>query len=115
MILARFNAAQNLLAAKLRDLPADVAEVRPDLDVWSAAQIGWHVAATNEWIAGVLIGSTPMAEPAAPGFSETLHAQTLPDKLKTFPAREPPAIVGRDSGWRSCAPAGSRCRRRLPP
>jgi hypothetical protein len=106
MILARFNASQNVFAAKLRDLPAAVAEERPDLDAWSAAQIGWHVAATNEWIAGVLIGSTPMAEPAAPGFSETLHAQTLPDKLKTFPALEPPAVVGRDSALEKLRASG---------
>jgi hypothetical protein len=108
MILARFNAAQNLLAAKLRDVPADLAEVRPDLDAWSAAQIGWHVAATNEWIAGVLIGTTPMAEPAAPGFSETLHAQSLPDKVKTFPALEPPAIVGRDSALEKLRASGQQ-------
>ena len=84
-ILARFNAAQNSLAAKLRDLPAHVAEERDDIDAWTAAQIGWHVATTNDWIAGVLIGTTPMAEPAAPGFRETLHMHPLPQRVKTAP------------------------------
>ena len=96
-ILARFNAAQDSIAAKLRDLPPHVAEEREDLDRWTAAQIGWHVATMNDWIAGVLIGTTPLAEPAAPGFRETVHMHALPDKLKTSPALEPPAIVGRDS------------------
>jgi len=96
-ILARFNAAQNLLASKLRDAPAPVAERRPDIDAWSAAQIGWHVAQTNDWVAGVLTGSIPMAEPAPPSFKETFHTKVLPEKLKTFPSLEPPAVVGRDS------------------
>lgn len=105
-ILARFNAAQNSLAAKLRDLPAHIAEERDDIDSWTAAQIGWHVATTNDWIAGVLIGTTPMAEPAAPGFRETIHMHPLPDKLKTSPALEPPAIVGRDSAMEKLRASG---------
>jgi hypothetical protein len=105
-ILARFNAAQNSLAARLRDLPAHVAEERDDIDTWTAAQIGWHVATTNDWIAGVLIGTTAMAEPAAPGFRETLHMHTLPEKIKTAPGLEPPAIVGRDSAMEKLRASG---------
>jgi hypothetical protein len=106
IILARFNATQNSLAAKLRDLPAHVAEERDDIDTWTAAQIGWHVATTNDWIASVLIGTTPMAEPAAPGFKETLHLMTLPEKIKTAPTLEPPAIVGRDSAMEKLRASG---------
>jgi hypothetical protein len=105
-ILARFNAAQNSLAARLRDLPARIAEERDDLDSWTAAQIGWHVATTNDWIASVLIGTTALAEPAAPGFKETLHLQVFPDRLKTSPALEPPAIVGRDSAMEKLRASG---------
>ncbi len=97
LVLARFNAAQNHLVGKLRDLPPAVAEERSDVDAWSAAQIGWHVALLNDWVAGILTGATAMAQPAAPDFKETLHTLTLPDKVKTFPALEPPAVVGRDS------------------
>jgi hypothetical protein len=97
LVLARFNAAQHDLVGKLRDLPAAVAEDRHDIDSWSAAQIGWHVALLNEWAAGIITGSTPMAEPAPPNFKETLHTLNLPDKVKTFPSLEPPAVVGRDS------------------
>jgi hypothetical protein len=108
LVLARFNAAQNHLVGKLREIPAGVAEERPDIDAWSAAQVGWHVALTNEWAAGVLTGSTPMAEPAAAGFKETLHALTLPDKLKTFPALEPPSMVGRDSALEKLRASGQQ-------
>jgi len=96
-ILARFNAAHTHLTNKLRDLPPRSAEQSPDIDVWSAAQVGWHVAQVNEWMAGVLTGSTPAAEPAPPGFAETFHMKVLPEKLKTPPSLEPPAVVGRDS------------------
>lgn len=96
-MLARFNAAQHHLVGRLRDLPAAVAEDRTDVDTWSAAQVGWHVALLNEWVAGIITGATPMAQPAAPDFKETLHTLVFPDKIKTLPALEPPAIVGRDS------------------
>jgi hypothetical protein len=106
LVLARFNAAQNNLVSKLRDMTAAAAEVRPDLDAWSAAQVGWHVALVNEWIAGVLTGATPMAEPAAPGFRETLHSLVLPDRMKTFPSLEPPPVVGRDSALEKLRASG---------
>lgn len=106
LVLARFNAAQNHLVAKLRDMLPSSAEERPDLDTWSAAQIGWHVALANDWIAGILTGATPMAEPAAPGFRETLHSLNMPDKLKTFPSLEPPAVVGRDSALEKLRASG---------
>ena len=63
-ILARFQSAHNALVGKLRELPPESAEKRPASEAWSAAQVGFHVATTNEWIAGVLDGSTPMAAPA---------------------------------------------------
>jgi hypothetical protein len=108
LVLARFNAAQNHLAGKLRDLPAGAAEERPDIDAWSAAQVGWHVAVTNEWIAGVLTGATPMAQPAPAGFKESAHALTVPDNIKTFPALEPPAVVGRDSALEKLRGSGQQ-------
>jgi hypothetical protein len=96
-ILARFNAAHTSLVNRLRDLPPGAAEQRPDDDCWSAAQIGCHVALTNEWAAGVLTGSTPMATPAAPGFRESFNPGAIPSKLKTFPSLEPPHPVSRDA------------------
>ena len=92
-ILARFHSAHNALVGKLRELPPESAEHRPAAEAWSAAQIGFHVATTNEWIAGVLSGSTPMAQPAPPGFAETFNPRSLPAKIKTFPTLEPPAVV----------------------
>jgi hypothetical protein len=92
-ILARFQSAHNALVGKLRELPPESAEHRPAAEAWSAAQIGFHVATTNEWIAGVLSGSTPMAQPAPAGFAESFNPRSLPEKIKTFPTLEPPAVV----------------------
>lgn len=108
LVLARFNAAQNHLVGKLREIPAGTAEERADIDAWSAAQIGWHVALTNEWVAGVITGATPMAQPAPAGFKETLHTLTMPDKIKTFPSLEPPAVVGRDSALEKLRASGQQ-------
>jgi hypothetical protein len=92
-ILARFQTVHNAFIGRLRELPPDVAEHRPAEEGWSAAQIGWHVATTNEWIAGVLDGSTPGAEAAPAGFVESFNGRALPAKVKTFPSLEPPAVV----------------------
>ena len=92
-IPARFQNAQNALVGKLRELPPESAERRPAAEAWSAAQVAFHVATTNEWIAGVLDGSTPMAQPAPAGFAETFNPKSIPAKTQTFPALEPPAVV----------------------
>ncbi len=106
-ILARFNAAHTSLVHHLRELPAANAEDAPE-DRWSAAQIGWHVALTNDWIAGVLLGSTPMAQPAPAGFQESFNPASLPPKVKTFPTLEPPRVVGRDSALERLRASGQQ-------
>jgi len=96
LILARFNAAHNAFALRLRDCHASAAEDAPGDGGWSCAQIGWHVAKINEWIAGVLTGADGSAKPAPAGFKESFNPDGIPPKLKTSSAFEPPAVVGRD-------------------
>jgi len=96
-ILARFNAAHTALVNRLREMPPSAAEYRSDAESWCAAQIGCHVALTNEWIAGVLTGATPMAQPAPAGFTEGFDPRGVPPKLKTFASLEPPHPVSRDA------------------
>lgn len=93
-ILARFTAAHHSLLSALRDVPADAAEQEPSDGGWTAAQIGCHVAMTNEWVAGILTGAIPGAQPAPPGFTESFNPSGMPAKIKTFPTLEPPAVVG---------------------
>jgi hypothetical protein len=95
-ILARFNSAHNQLLGKLRELPPDVSEHRPPADGWTAAQIGCHVALANEWTAAVLLGTTPLAQPAPPGFVERFSAGAVPWNTKTFPL-DPPDVISCDN------------------
>jgi hypothetical protein len=92
-ILARYTAAHHLLVSTLRELSTPAAEHRRAPEAWSPAQIGCHVAITDEWIAGVLLGTTPMAQPAPAGFVETFNPKSIPEKIKTFSTLEPPAVV----------------------
>lgn len=70
----------------------------PQTGGWTAAQVAWHVAATNEAFAGLIDGSIPNARPAAEGFKETpwsAIAEKVPAKLEA-PARfHPPADVAK--------------------
>jgi hypothetical protein len=96
-ILARFNSAHNDLMWKLRDCAFEAAEHHPGGAQWSAAQIGWHVALSNDFFAGVLTGENPIAKPAPDDFRETFDPDQVPMKAKTLPALEPPAIIGIDA------------------
>jgi uncharacterized damage-inducible protein DinB len=59
---------------------------------WNPAQIGWHVAVTNEMLAGALTGAVPMAKPIPPEFTEDpAFFSRIPAKVQTFPQLEPPA------------------------
>jgi hypothetical protein len=107
-ILARFQSAHNSLVGKLRELPPESAEQRPAAETWSPAQIGFHVATTNEWIAGVLDGSTPMAKPAPAGFCESFNPKTLPSKIKTSPSLEPPPVVSAEVALERLRASGHR-------
>ena len=107
-ILTRFNAAQRSLVGRLRDLPERVAETAPAADAWTPAQIGWHVALTHDLVAGVLLGSIPLAQPAAAGFKEVFDGSTIPAKARNPPPLEPPAGIGRDSALEKLCASGQQ-------
>lgn len=61
---------------------------------WNPAQIGWHVAKSNELLSGALTGAVPMAQPLPPEFQEDPQIfSKVPAKMQTFPQLEPPADV----------------------
>jgi hypothetical protein len=107
-ILARFNAAHNALLGRLRELPVAIAEAVPSTGAWSPAQIAWHVALADDMIAGILLGSIPMAHPAGAGFKEGFDAGSLPAKTKNPPSLEPPPAVGRDSALEKLRASGQQ-------
>lgn len=98
-ILARFSAAQQFFLSRLRELDPEGAEHHPSLEGWSPAQIGAHVAMANEWTAGVLMGTTPLAQPAPAGFTEQYSSSRgsgVPWNVKAFPLR-PPDVISLDN------------------
>ena len=91
-----FNESMARFLTRLDAASADQLARVPDAGGWSAAQIAWHVGATNEAFAGLIDGSISGAKPAPEGFAETpwsAIATQVPAKLEA-PARfHPPAVV----------------------
>jgi len=86
-----FGQANDQMIARLQALD-DATATRGPADAWTPAQIGLHVALTNEFLSAVLSGGVKeMSIPRPDGFTETLASLQLPDKVKTFPVLEPPA------------------------
>jgi len=96
-IVTAFNAAHDQLIASLEQLSEAAAAQRPQDGGWTPAQIGWHVAATNDLLGQIITGEAPLAQPAAEGFVENPAVfEGLPAKVQTFPQLVPPAGVTRD-------------------
>ncbi len=95
---ASFEAANARLAARLRE-SSDAAAAAAAGGAWSAAQIGWHVAAVTTRFAGIMSGSIPAAQPLAPEFSERTWPEILasiPNQARAPAATLPPPSVRRD-------------------
>lgn len=89
-VSAFLSASEGLIAAIERLNDAAAAHVPPG-GGWNAAQIGYHVASANEYLAGILTGAIARSRPAPEGFRENPHVFSgLPSKIKTFPSLEPP-------------------------
>lgn len=92
-----FREALDRLIARLQGVESSAAE-RPRADGgWSAAQIGWHVAAVNTAFAGILVGAvTRGVRPAPPDFAEPAWSEVAARVARRLSAPEgfhPPADV----------------------
>ena len=77
-LLAQFDEATGRFRARLANASPEEAGRPPAGDGWSAAQIGGHVAAFNQLIAGILDGSVPAASQPPEGFVERPWTEILP-------------------------------------
>lgn len=94
--VSAFLSASEGLTAAVERLNDAAAAHTPAGGGWNAAQIGYHVAITNDFLAGILTGAIPKAVPAPAGFQENLNVfAQVPSKVTTYPALEPPAGVAR--------------------
>ena len=96
---ASYREAHARFVKRLTDAPADVAERAPAGGGWSAAQIGWHVAAVDASFAALVTGENPAAKPLPDGAVEKPWAeivQGIPDKFEAGKRVQPPPVVRRD-------------------
>ena len=107
---AAYREAHARFVKRLTDAPAEAVERVPGEGGWSAAQIGWHVAAVDASFAGLVSGEQPGAKPLPEGVSETPWSEIvrgIPGKLQAGKRVQPPAGVRRDEALtelaRACA------------
>jgi uncharacterized damage-inducible protein DinB len=94
-----YKEAHARFVKRLTEAPVDAVERVPEGGGWSAAQIGWHVAAVDSSFAGLISGELPGAKElpegtAARPWSNIVSA--IPDKLEAGKRVQPPAAVRRD-------------------
>ena len=108
-----FAAANERLVARLRGA-TDAAAEHAAADGWSAAQIGWHVAAVTSRFAGLISGDIAAARPLPAGFAERGWAEivaAIPDRLEAPSAVVPPPAVRRDDAVAALEASGMRMAR----
>jgi hypothetical protein len=94
-VSAFVSASEGLIAALERLNDTAATHTTPG-GGWSAAQIGYHVATANDFLAGILTGAIPRSIPAPAGFQENPNVfSQLPSKVTTHSALEPPADATR--------------------
>jgi hypothetical protein len=94
-----YREAHARFVARLTDASAEAFARQPADGGWSAAQIGWHVAAVDASFAGLVSGEMAGAKPLPDGvqanpWSEILGA--IPDRLEAGKRVQPPPSPGRE-------------------
>lgn len=110
-VRAEYREAHARFVKRLTDAPAEVVERVPADGGWSAAQIGWHVAAVNTSFAGLVSGERPGAQPLPDGVSETPWPEIvrgIPEKIEAGKRVQPPADVRRDDMLTALADSATR-------
>jgi hypothetical protein len=114
-ISTAFEDANGRLIARLREADGDAAERVPAVG-WSAAQIGWHVAAVTTRFAGLISGEIAAAEPMAPDFRERTWDEvtaSIPERAESPAAVAPPPGVTRDDAVSALEASGEAMARAL--
>ncbi len=98
-VRAAYQEARARLAARLRDADELAVHRVPAGGGWSAAQIGWHVAAVDTSFAAVITGEVAAAKPVPDGTPARDWAEiatALPDRIEAGRRVQPPADVRRE-------------------
>jgi hypothetical protein len=108
---AAYREAHDRFVKRLREAPVEAVERMPAGGGWSAAQIGWHVAAVDASFAGLVSGQQPGAQPLPDGVPEKAWAEivkTIPDKLEAGKRVQPPPSVRRDEALAALGDAAGK-------
>lgn len=108
-----FAAANERLVARLRKA-TDEAASRSAAGAWTAAQIGWHVAAVNNRFAGLIAGDITGVAAMPAGFVERpweAIAADIPERLTSPATFAPPPGVSRDATIAALEASGMRMAR----
>lgn len=92
-----FSSANEHLVGALRAAQDAAAHASTD-GAWSAAQVGWHVAAVSTRFAALIAGDVPAAKPLPQDFVERPWAEiaaAIPGRLEAPSAAIPPPAVTR--------------------
>jgi uncharacterized damage-inducible protein DinB len=98
-VRAAYREARARLAARLRDADELAVHRTPKGGGWSAAQIGWHVAAVDASFAAVITGEVAAAKPLADGAPARDWAEiaaSTPERIEAGRRVQPPADVRRE-------------------
>ena len=110
-----FAEANERLVARLRGASDDAAGHAAEGE-WSAAQIGWHVAAVTTRFAGLISGDVAGAQPLPEDFRERTWPEVvaaIPPRLQAPAALAPPPGVRRAQAISALEAAGMRMARAL--
>jgi hypothetical protein len=110
-----FAEANERLVARLRNAP-DEAVRQPADGGWSAAQIGWHVAAVTTRFARLMSGDMEAAQPLPTDFRERKWdeiAANVPPRLTASAAVAPPAVVSKSEAIAALESSATKMARAL--
>jgi uncharacterized damage-inducible protein DinB len=94
-----YREAHGRFATRLREASDADVHRAPAGGGWSAAQVGWHVAAVDSSFAAVLSGEVPAAKPLAEGTAVRPWQEIvagMPSRLEAGKRVQPPQEVRRD-------------------
>jgi uncharacterized damage-inducible protein DinB len=106
-----YGEAHARFVKRLREADDEAVHRAPAGGGWTAAQIGWHVAAVDASFAGLLSGERPGAQPLPEGAQERSWAdilQGMPAKIEAGKRVQPPTDVRRDDALKLLAEASEQ-------
>lgn len=95
-----YREAHERFVKRLREAPEDAVHRPAAGGGWSAAQIGWHVAAVDGQFADIVSGARPVAQPLGPDAAETPWPDLvagMPPRIEAGKRVQPPPDVRREA------------------